>query len=381
MIQFFVDHDGAHGIRSYLIHRGASIAGSIRPVEYELLPSMAAIPASSAIFAAVDQIGPTGRAVASAIGRRLRNRCLTVLNDPERALRRYDLLHALHAAAINRFIARRASESFAGLRFPVFVRQEHRHDGALTGPLQDEGALVRALTEAVLRGYRRSDLLVVEFCDTRGADGLYRKYSAMRIADQMLPRHLHVSDFWICKSGSSLVNEDTVREEREYFDNHPHDAWLWEVFRIANIEFGRIDYGIVDGVPQVWEINTNPTLSRSDRQPHVNTHEQFRPMLEVCRRAFHSQFLDALRAVDVPDVGLGELPITIAPATRRKMRAELRALRRALTRIQIVQRALASSPVQRLRRMLAPLAAEVVRVFANLGERRGQRRTEKPSGP
>ena len=46
MIQFFVDHEGAHGIRSYLIHRGAAIAGSIRPVEYELLPSMAAIPAS-----------------------------------------------------------------------------------------------------------------------------------------------------------------------------------------------------------------------------------------------------------------------------------------------------------------------------------------------
>ena len=162
------------------------------------------------------------------------------------------------------------------------------------------------------------------------------------------------------------MNEDTVREEREYFDNHPHDAWLWEVFRIANIEFGRIDYGIVDGVPQVWEINTNPTLSRSDRQPHVDTHEQFRPMLEACRRAFHSQFLDALRAVDVPDVGLGELPITIPPATRRKMLAEIRALRRARTRIQIV--------AARSRLVSSPAAA----AHACPSRRRGRARRREP---
>jgi hypothetical protein len=381
MIQFFVDHEGAHGMRSYLRYRGVSIADTVRIVEYELLPSTKAIPASSAIFAAVDQIGPTGRAVASAIGHRLQHRGLTVFNDPERVLCRYDLLEALHAAGINRFRARRASESLTGLRYPVFVRQEHRHDGGLSGILPNAQSLRRALTEYVLRGYRRADLLVVEFCDPRGADGLYRKYSALRIGERMLPRHVHVSDFWVSKSGNSLVNEDTINEERRYFDERPHDVWLWEVFRIARIEFGRIDYGIVDGVPQVWEINTNPTLTRSDRHPRLEMHERFRAMMEVTRVAFHTQFLEALRAIDVPNVGLGELPITIAPPTRRQMTAEARSLRRALLRIRVVQGALDSAPVQRLRGMLAPIAADVVHAISSFHHRRDDGHSEKPSRP
>ena len=32
------------------------------------------------------------------------------------------------------------------------------------------------------------------------------------------------------------------------------------MFAIARIDYGRIDYGIVGGRPQVYEINTNPTV-------------------------------------------------------------------------------------------------------------------------
>ena len=380
MIQFFVDHDGAQGFRSYLGYRGDSITESIAAVEYEVLPSIATLPASSAIFAAVDQIGPTGRALASAIGNRLRHRGLTVLNDPERVLTRHDLLEALHTAGINRFRARRASEPLAGLRYPVFVREEHRHNGSQTALLPDLRSLERALTELLLRGYRRADLLIVEFCDVRSADGLYRKYSAFRVGDRLVPRHLHVSDTWVSRAGTCLVTEQSVDEERRYFADRPHDSWLSEVFRIANIEFGRIDYSIVDGVPQVWEINTNPALTQLDREAPADVHERLRPTITATRLAFHNEFVSALRAIDLPDVGLGELPIAVAPATRRKMTAETRSLRRTPSRVRLVQGALSSAPLQRLSGIIAPIAADLVHAINSL-HHRNDGHSQKPSRP
>jgi hypothetical protein len=381
MIQFFVDHDGAFGIRSYLTYRGAPLAEVIKPVEYEILPSIEALPATTAIFAGVDQIGPTGRSVTSSIGHSLRERGLPVLNDPQQVLLRYDLLQTLRRAGINRFDARRASGSVTGLRYPVFVRQEHRHNASLTDLLPDSTALRHAISELVLRGHRRQDLIVIEFCDARSPDGLFRKYSAMRVGDRMLPRHLHITESWISKSDNSVLNDDTINEERRYFDERPHDAWLWGVFQLARIEFGRIDYGIANGVPQVWEINTNPTLGRNDRMPRAAKREAFRPALEKARLAFHTEFIDALRAVDVPDVGLGELPIVIAPSARRRMAAERRKLQWALTRIRVIQNALDFAPVQRLRRVLAPVTTDIVRAVGGLHERRAHKRSEKPLNP
>jgi hypothetical protein len=55
-----------------------------------------------------------------------------------------------------------------------------------------------------------------------------------------------------------LVDERKLREEREFVETNPHEAWVREVFRVAGVEYGRIDYAILDGRPQAWEINTNP---------------------------------------------------------------------------------------------------------------------------
>jgi hypothetical protein len=40
-----------------------------------------------------------------------------------------------------------------------------------------------------------------------------------------------------------------------------HEASLREIFRLARIEYGRMDYALLGGRLQVWEINTNPTIA------------------------------------------------------------------------------------------------------------------------
>ena len=61
-------------------------------------------------------------------------------------------------------------------------------------------------------------------------------------------------------------------------EENPHQDALREIFGLAGIDYGRMDYGLLDGKVQVWEINTNPTIIGSrlrrsvERQP---TRERF----------------------------------------------------------------------------------------------------------
>jgi hypothetical protein len=54
-----------------------------------------------------------------------------------------------------------------------------------------------------------------------------------------------------------------TEEEERFVTSNPHAELLREIFRIAHIDFGRVDYGIVNGRIEVFEINTNPTFSRA----------------------------------------------------------------------------------------------------------------------
>jgi hypothetical protein len=107
----------------------------------------------------------------------------------------------------------------------------------------------------------RANLVVVEYCDTSDEDGLFRKYSAFRVGDAIIPRHVFFSKQWIQKFPSNqIVNDEQVYEERQYLDANPHEHELMDLFEAANIQYGRIDYGLCNNQIQVWEINTNPLL-------------------------------------------------------------------------------------------------------------------------
>ena len=41
----------------------------------------------------------------------------------------------------------------------------------------------------------------------------------------------------------------------------PHHDLLKKIFSAGRIDFGRIDYSVLNGNIRVWEINTNPTIT------------------------------------------------------------------------------------------------------------------------
>jgi hypothetical protein len=155
----------------------------------------------------------------------------------------------------------------------------------------------------MFRGHRPGGLLVVEYCDTSDADGVFRKYSSFMVGGTVVPCHIDCSMGWVVKD-TNIVNEQVMAQEREYLATNPHRAWLEETFALANVDYGRIDYSLDRaGRPQVWEINTNPV---------VILHPRFYSEIHVpVKREFAARVIPALEAVDTPGAGGDAIAIDI----------------------------------------------------------------------
>ena len=197
-----------------------------------------------------------------------------IMNHPEKVLDRYELLETLYHLGYNQFRAYKIHEILSDSvkpGFPVFIREAGRHSGSLTGLLTNSDSMIKKIHELKKSGFKYDHLLVVEFIDTADNRGIYKKYSAFRLGDTILPRYLSLSYDWVVKENASerpgytLYDEDVIKEELLYIHNNPHQQLLKEIFQIANIEYGRIDYGFKDGKLQVWEINTLPTIGAHPR--------------------------------------------------------------------------------------------------------------------
>jgi hypothetical protein len=219
------------------------------------------------IFTDTDRLTPSERSLAASIWRQLAayRPAVRLLNDPARVPGRYELLQVLAEHGTNHFRAWCASADLTHVRFPVFIRVAHEHTGSLTPLLPGSGELARALRWTRLQGYRSSDLLVVEFCDTSDDEGVFRKYSAFVIDGEILPRHLFMSRRWLLKK-PDLEDPAFELERQAFLEGNPHASRLQAICHRVGIDYGRVDYSMLGDDPQVWEINTNPTvLKLADR--------------------------------------------------------------------------------------------------------------------
>jgi hypothetical protein len=196
---------------------------------------------------------------------------VALLNDPSRVLRRFELLRHLHARGINCFNAYRVPaslESWAPLpvRYPVFLRCERAHVGNMSDLLFSWEEVLEAVPAARATGeYGADELLVVEWCDTSDANGVFRKYGAFVIGETIVARHLVCSRDWVVKD-FELLDDELLCEARAYIAENPHADFLREIARDAAVQWGRFDYSLADGQPQIWEINTNPTIIAPGRR-------------------------------------------------------------------------------------------------------------------
>lgn len=259
MIYFLSTRGNGHPIRFYLETYGAPLASRIVPLWYDDLLATATPPVGTYCFADVELLSADERARAAVVWEALATRGCRLLNHPVRSLCRYDLLKTLYARGTNRFDVHRAADGTIPRRFPVFLRREHDHAGSRSPLLHGPEALAAAVDAARAAGERLDETLVVEFCDTADAAGIYRKYSAFVVGERILARHAFFSTAWQVKHWE-LVGPPYDAEERAYVAANPHERQLRELFALAGITYGRIDYSLLGDALQVWEINTNPII-------------------------------------------------------------------------------------------------------------------------
>ena len=260
MICFLTTRKFNHTVTKCLATEGRALRGTVVARSYGSLLLAKDLPVCTYIFSDLERLAPSDLQRLQPIHDRLANDPrVTILNSPTGTLRRFELLTKMHQHDINSFAAYRLSESPRPKRFPVFIRGEDDHKGSLSGIIHSQQDLERTAQRLVSRWHDSSRMIVVEYLDARGNDGIFRKYSAFKIGDRIVPRHVFFDTQWCVKSWH-LLDQHLLDEELRYVDENPHAEALSNIFDLAGVDFGRVDYGIIDGKIQVWEINTNPIL-------------------------------------------------------------------------------------------------------------------------
>jgi hypothetical protein len=348
MIFFVTPTDEAWTMEAYLQQDGRPLSGRIRTLTYDAIVAQRRLALGTYVFAALDQLTPTEIEIGVRCWQELSNASAGVklFNDPTRVLLRRRLLETCFSLGRNTFRVRRASEFLRRQCFPVFIRPSHEHGGSLSPVLRNRRQLMQALAKAMLWGFRLRDLIIVEYCHTADSSGVFREYCASIVGDTIIPQSLIVSRNWITKWGNRIINAETSQEERDYVVGNPHADWLRQTFQLANIGYGRIDYGIKNGAPQVWEINTNPTIAGRPGRPGRATADE-RSLLALTREGFRREFQAAWEGIDSAVDPGRTIRIDVSPRQLRRLRAESRLRARLRARTTVISR-MAYPPIRRL---------------------------------
>jgi hypothetical protein len=383
--------DGRTMFSEYLEYWGKELADSeIRILRYEHLLRESRFQPGTYVFTTFDEMrGPMGRYVDALAAELRQSPHARIFNDPRRVLRRFDLHSELWRLGKNTFRSFRADGDLSAVRFPAFIRSEGAHDGALSPLLQSAEDIDTWIGRVLALGRPIDDLLVVEFCDTADAEGSYRKYAAFNVEGRICPRSLNYGRNWVLKFAGNDFSMAMAREELDYVQQNPHEEELREIFAIANIDYGRIDYSMLDGKVQSWEININPTIGRGLRPSSRTIDPELHGVREETKQVFYGSFNAAWAAVAAASPGRDAAPIElrIEPLVLDAARDDQR--RRWRTRKAIVEaglrlvKPLMKTPFRPLLRMLYWGPQRVVRasaapLFRALG-RRARKRNNAPA--
>jgi hypothetical protein len=288
MIVFFVS-PGSESTHACL--RRQKGGPPVRVFSYDWLFRQRSLPTATYIFTDFDKLNHGGLKRASTIYNRILASGGRALNNPARARQRYALLRRLHQAGINRFGVYRVENGKMPEHYPVFVRNECGHYGPLTELIADRDTLLDAIETLISSGEPERNLIIVEYAAEAIRPNLFRKYATFRIADRLFPGTCVHDTKWQTRSGhKGIAGQQLYEDENTILRDDPYGDTLRRVFEIAEIEYGRADFGIVEGKPQIYEINTNPLVPRPGSHPFSIREESL--------RLVWANYLEGLAVVD-----------------------------------------------------------------------------------
>lgn len=245
------------------------------------------------IFTDLDRLAASRVHEAAILYRQLEQAGIKALNDPARVLGRFGLLRALSRAGINGFDIYRADALEMPRSWPVFLRVDGSHGAPVSGLLNNGEELAEAIEQAIAAGAPKASLLIIEYAAEPERPGLYRKLSVFRVGDRLLGYTCVHDDHWLVKYGTAgIAPAELYEEEFSIVQTNPYAAAILPAFEMAGIDYGRVDFGLVGGRPQVYEINTNPYVNLSSA-PKLNA------IRNQSNALFRNNYLEAMAAIDM----------------------------------------------------------------------------------
>jgi hypothetical protein len=317
VIHFVTPAAQAFAMREYVSGRGASLATRLRIVDYDQMAEWTRIERGTYVLSALDQLSAGMlRFVEAFVGELEGSDGVRFLNHPSRTMRRFKLLETLAQLGRNGFRAERATRDYSALRYPLFLRSERDHGGPISPLLHSSRDADAAIARAIAQGFRLDDLLLIEFCNTADAGGLVRKYGAFIVGDCVVPKSLSVSRDWMIKRRGTEEAPEFIEEDVTYIVGNPHREALAEIFRLAGVAYGRMDYGVKEGRIQTWEINLAPTIGQGFGKSSTHLPEALQRRRAAGRERFSLAFQEAWERVDSVPEG-PSIPITLDDRLRR----------------------------------------------------------------
>lgn len=262
MIYHVVPQENSWPPDEFLASWAPALRDRFKSIQVQDLSKHSALPLGTYIFSDIERQTSWQKELQAQLADQLLAAGCKVLNHPAKVHCRFQLLTELQNRGANSYRVFDASSLPQDLRFPVFLRMDNDHNGNCSPLLYGWDELNFGLSHMGLSGTPLENLMIVEFCDTVDTAGMYRKYSVFRFGPTYVPRHLIFGHEWSLKlPNADYMPPAHVEEEREFMEVFAHKDQIVEVFELACIDFGRIDYAMKEGRVQVWEINTNPVIT------------------------------------------------------------------------------------------------------------------------
>jgi hypothetical protein len=318
------------GLGGPLRHLLPTLDPPTRRWSYERLVRKTRLPMGTWIFTDHERMSAFELNVAAAVAEQLQRAGCKVINHPAQVKSRAALLDALWRAGINAFRAFRADEAPQPTRFPVFIRREYDHRGDARELIHSQAELDAALAALRADGVPLQGRLVIEYAGQESAPGIWYRGSSYRVDDTIIAHHLALDRRWLVKDGFGAAEleaypdrEAFLAQERAFVMNNEYAEQMRQVFDIAGIQYGRVDFGFLDGRLQIYEINTNPTHA-SEKKVFGGIH----PKREDVQRHSERRLHEALNATDTDATGMVQLSGPLLKRQRQVFPVRPAAMRR-----------------------------------------------------
>jgi hypothetical protein len=263
---------------------------------YDEVFSAPAVPMGTWIFTDLDRLGFWELELAARVYQELKAAGARVLNNPALVNQRFSLLRRLKNAGLNSFSVWRVEDGEMPDRYPVFLRTRSAHRGVIGELVHDEETLRQEIDRACAEGYPAKQLMIIEYCAQPAGEGIFRKLAAYRVGDKIVPACSVHESHWAAKYGEEgIAGEALYAEELQLIRDNPFAGDLLKACNIGHIEYGRVDYGLVDGKVEIYEINTNPHVRFTMKHPYPARLESI-----ALSKALYAE---AMSAIDTPDSG------------------------------------------------------------------------------